>query len=168
MSAVRSRQLVIGLCVMAALCTGAAVSAQRGGGRGGGGGEGGNPKQSRLDLLATAFALDGEQKSQMKTIFEDAYKEAMPTRTALIEGHAAIAAAIQAKKGQPAIDDAVREYARHAADMTAREVSAMAAAMKLLTPEQRTKTTGMVVAQNMLHGMFMDGKWDGVPGGKKY
>lgn len=154
-----------------ALLAVAGVSAQRGGGGGGGGAPAGvspsTTKLSRMEIMAKAFTLDGEQTKAFKAAFDEGQKNAAPVKLALTQAHAAIGAAIQGAKGQAEIDNAVREYATQAAAMTSIEVKALAAAMKSLHADQLEKKSSVDTAFGLLHGMFL-GKWDSVPDGKTY
>ena len=155
--------LVAAVVVMGALPI--LASAQRSGG-----GAPATPvDQTRLNILESAFKLNKDQKKAVKTILDDAHKNAASVRESLTSTHAAIAAAIQSNKSQDVVDAAVNEYAKQAAAMTALEMQALAQVLQSLDPEQRTNGAGVRSAFFLMRGIFLDNKrWDDVPDGRGY
>src|SRR5690348_6821259 len=99
------------------------VSAQRGGGgagdigdfgaggSGGGGGRGGSrggpdlpsvypSKPTRLDQMTQVLKLDKEQKKVVKSLMDEAQKEAAPVREQLMKSRLAIGEAVQGNSGE--------------------------------------------------------------------
>ena len=149
--------------VIALVMTG--LFAQRGG-RGGGGGDAG-PRvpqaATRMAALTAAFTLDEDQKKQVKTIFDDGYKNAAPLRQSLEKSRTALGLAIQSGKSQAVIDDATQVYAKEATAMMQAEIKALARFVQVLTPEQRANQNAMQSATYMMRGIFVWKKWDTAP-----
>ena len=91
--------------------------AQRGGGRGSL--PSADFKLTRLEILASSFTLNKDQKKAVKTILDAAHTNASSARDGLTRTRAAIAAAIQANKGRPRSIARSAEIAEQAAAMTA-------------------------------------------------
>lgn len=136
------------------------------------GGSGAPPtplEQTRLNILESAFKMNKDQKKAVKTILDDAHKDAASVRESLSRTHAAIAAAIQSSKSQDVVDAAVNEYALHAAAMTALEMQALAQVLHTLDQEQRANGAGVRSAFFLMRGIFLDTKrWDDTPDGRSY
>jgi len=137
---------------------------QRGGGGGGGGRNGGGggmaPQgdfggKNKLELITTMLQLDKEQKKDVKSLMDEAQKEAAPVKDELAKSRAQLAAAIESGK-QEDIDKAVTAHAGVEAKMTAVEMKAFAAIYKLLGPDQKTKSRGLFV---MMPGIFHPKNW---------
>jgi Spy/CpxP family protein refolding chaperone len=173
-----SRQLIVGVFVLAALVlvalptSSTAVSAAQkggGGGRGGGGNIALGSSQGRLDILEQAFTLTKEQKKTVKTLMDDAHKSAAPAREGLVRTRAAVAAAVQGNKSAAEIDAAVKSYAEQSAAMAGVEMKALADIMKVLDATQRANNAAISRVFFMMRGAFLDNKkWDDIPDGKMY
>jgi Spy/CpxP family protein refolding chaperone len=148
----------------------APLHAQRGGGGGGmSGAQVGGVPLTRLETLTADFKLNKDQKKAVKTLLDEAHKNAAPTREALTSSHAAIAAAIAANKGQSEIDAAVKQYAQQAAAMATLEMKALAQLLQQLDPEQRANQAAVRSAFFLMRGIFLDSKrWDTVPDARSY
>lgn len=150
--------VVLGACSILA-------SAQRGG-------SGAPPtplEQTRLNILESAFKLNKSQKKAVKTILDDAHRNAASVRESLTRTHAAIAEAIESSKGQDVVDAAVNQYALQAAAMTAVEMQALAQILQALDQEQRANGAGVRSAFFLMRGIFLDNKrWDDVPDSRSY
>jgi hypothetical protein len=164
-----ARSALLGTCTAIVVAGILAVPAfaQRGGGRGGA------PsidfQLTRLEILSSSFTLTKDQKKAVKTILDDAHKSASPVRDGLTRTRAAISAAVQASKEQTDIDQAIAEYARHAAAMTALEMTALAQIVETLDPTQRQNSAGIRSAFFLMRGIFLDKKrWDDVPDSRSY
>jgi len=174
MMTTRSRKRAVAAFCTAGLLTlmlPATAVAQRSGRAGGGrdGGGGAAFELTRLNLLEADLGLNKDQKKAVKTILNDAHKEAAPVREGLTTSRGAIAAAILANKPQIEIDAAIGNYASQAAAMTALEMKALAQVLQAVTPEQRTDANGVRSAFFLMRGIFIDNKhWDEVPDGRSY
>jgi hypothetical protein len=141
--------------------------AQRGGGRGSA--PSADFQLTRLEILASGFSLNKDQKKAVKTILDAAHTNSSSVRDGLARTRAAIAAAIQASKEQVEIDRAIGEYAAQAAAMTAMEMTALAEIIQTLDPAQRANTAAIRSAFFLMRGIFLDKKrWDDVPDSRSY
>jgi Spy/CpxP family protein refolding chaperone len=137
------------------------VLAQRGGGggRGRGGGDGMSTpvsfSKNRMEQISDLLQLSKEQKKDVKTIMDDAHKEAAPLRDQLVKGRASVAAAIQSGK-QNELERAVKTQGEADARMTAIEMKAFAGIYKSLDDGQKQKARGLFV---MMPGMFSHKNW---------
>jgi hypothetical protein len=137
------------------------ASAQRGGG-GGRGGMGNNmpmagaARVNRLDLMGQVLNLTKDQKKDVKTIMDDGQKEAAPLRDQLAKSRAEVAAAIQAGKGQDAVDQAIKAYADVQTQMTAVEMKAFAGIYKDLDSGQQQQANRLFA---MMNGVFKGKSW---------
>jgi len=170
---VSRRKLASMAACAAALGLAVGLAAQgRGGGGGGfsGGGGGGFQLPTRLAMLTSAFKLEKEQAQTVKTIMDEAAKDAAvaAVRGELTAAHAAIGAAIE-QGGQPeAVDTAVKAYAAVSQKMANLELAALAKVVKSLNEPQRSNANAMSSAVSMMRGAFLDKKWDVTPGGNSY
>ncbi len=124
--------------------------------------------RGRLDTMEVSFKLTKDQKNNIKTLMDEAYKSALPVREGLTKTHADIAAAIQGNKGQEAIDAATKAYAGHATAMMAIEVKALAAIMKELTEAQRANNAAISQTFFSLRSAFLNKNWNDIPDGRNY
>jgi hypothetical protein len=143
--------------------------AQRGGGGGMSAGQFGGFQLTRLEILTNDFQLNKDQKKAVKTLLDDAHKNAAATRDALLNGHAAIGTAIAAGKSQAEIDAIVKQYGQQAAAMAALEMKALAQLLQQLEAAQRGNQAAVRSAFVLMHGIFLDAKkWDAVPDTRSY
>jgi hypothetical protein len=147
---------------IAAVLLAAPVAAQRGGGGGRGGNSPGMDIQmprvtSRLDQIGEMFKLSKEQKKEVKSIFDEAQKSAIPVREEMTKGRQAIAEAIAGGKSQEEIDKLTQSYSLEDAQMVAIENKAFAKAVNLLEPEQKQRA-GLLF--RMMPGMFNKKNWE--------
>jgi Spy/CpxP family protein refolding chaperone len=123
----------------------------------------------RLEIFATLFTLNKDQKKDIKTWFDAAHKSLADTRTGLTTTRAALAAAIQTAKSQAEIDAAAQAYAVHATAMTDAEMTALARMIQRLEPEQRANQAAIATAFGLMRGIFVNqGKWDIIPDSRYY
>ena len=163
------RSLGFGACaaVVVAGTLATPALAQRGGGRGSL--PSADFQLTRLEILASSFTLNKDQKKAVKTILDAAHASASSARDGLTRTRAAIAAAIQANKEQAEIDRAIGEYAEQAAAMTALEMTALAEIIQTLDPAQRANTAAIRSAFFLVRGIFLDKKrWDDIPDSRSY
>ena len=130
-----------------------------GGGRGRGGGEGGmpmiQPSKSHLELMADELKLTKEQKKDVKTLMDEAQKEAAPLKEKLAKARSQVVAAVEAGK-QDDVDGAIKNHSELEAQMAAIEMKAFAGIYKMLDPEQRQKSRAVFV---MMPGIFKAKNW---------
>jgi hypothetical protein len=123
----------------------------------------------RLEILNTLFTMKSDQKKDIKAWFDAAFKSMADTRAGLTSTRAALAAAIQAGKGQADIDAAAQAYAVHVTAMTDAEMTALARLIQRLEPEQRSNNASIATAFGLMRGIFVNkSKWDIIPDGRGY
>lgn len=163
----RSLAILAGAIVVTAMA--AVPYAQRGGGGGMPASQVGGFQLSRLEMLTNDFQLTKDQKKAIKTLLDDAHKNAATTRDSLFNAHAAIATGIAANKGQAEIDAAVKQYGQQAAAMATLEMKTLAQVLQQLEPAQRANQAAVRSAFVLMHGVFLDSKkWDAVPDSRSY
>ena len=151
--------LVVGLVLASA------GFAQRGGGGGRGGGDtdipslGGGPA-SKFDRIGAALNLNKEQKKSVKTVLEDAAKEATPLRDQLLKARIAIADAIQSKKSEDEITQGVNAYAALATQMSALEINTFAKIYAGLDETQKANKSGVSTVYAMMKNLFATKNWN--------
>jgi Spy/CpxP family protein refolding chaperone len=137
--------------------------AQRGGGGGGrgarGGGGDGMPMmasaKNHLDQMSEELKLSKEQKKDVKTLMDEAQKEAAPLKDQLVKSRAQLAGAIEAGK-QDDIDKAIQSHSVLESQMTTLEMKAFADIYKILDADQRSKSRTVFV---MMPGIFNAKSW---------
>jgi Spy/CpxP family protein refolding chaperone len=154
----RTKLLLIGILAVSI------ASAQRGGRGGGGGGGmnipmGGPYMKNHMEQMTDILQLSKEQKKDIKTLMDDAQKEASPLREQLVKGRAQIAAAIQAGKPE-GVDGAVKSYSELEAQMVVIEMKAFAGIYKTLDQEQKAKASAVF---RMIPGIFTQKNWVDLP-----
>jgi Spy/CpxP family protein refolding chaperone len=123
----------------------------------------------RLDIFTNLFALDGDQKKEIRGWLDEAHKTTATARKGLIDTRATLAKAIQSGGDQAAIDAAAAAYAMHVTTMTDAEMTILARIIQRLTPEQRGNQRAISTAFALMRGVFVnDRKWDIVPDRKTY
>ena len=138
--------------------------AQRGGG--GGGGRGGRDSDSsllvtgpvrknHLEQITDDLTLSKDQKKDVKSLMDEAQKEAAPLREQLAKSRALVAAAVEAGK-QDELDKAIKSHSELEAQMTAVEMKAFAGIYKVLEPDQRQKSRVVFV---LMPGIFSHKNW---------
>jgi hypothetical protein len=142
----------------------AIAPAQRGGGRGGGGGGnmnipmGGPVVKNRLEQITDALQLSKEQKKDVKSLMDEANKEAAPLRDQLVKSRAHIAAAIQTGK-QEDLDAALKSHSELDTQMAAIEMKAFAGLYKSFDADQKQKSR---IVFQMMPGIFTHKNWTDV------
>jgi Spy/CpxP family protein refolding chaperone len=130
--------------------------------RGGGGGENtpnipmpsGNV--NKMELFSQALKLDKDEKKQVKTIMDDAQKEAVPVRDQMEKGRLAVAAAVAGGK-QDEIDSAVKSYASAESQMAGIEMGAFTKIFQALDKEQQAKSPQIFP---LFAGIFKNKNWN--------
>ncbi len=136
--------------------------AQRGGGGGGSKGGGGQSPMmqggstSRMDQFTAILKLDKDEKKQIKSIMDDAQKEATPVKDQMEKDRLAIAEAIPGGK-QVEIDAAVKSYAAAETQMAGIEMNAFAKIYNALDKEQQQKSPAIY---QMMPGIFKGKNWN--------
>lgn len=134
------------------------VFAQRGGSKGGGGQ---SPMMqpgstNRMDQFTQILKLDKDEKKQVKTIMDDAQKEATPVKDQMEKERLAIAQAVAGGK-QEEIDAAVKSYAAAETQMAGIEMNAFAKIYNALDKEQQQKSPTIY---QMMPGIFKGKNWN--------
>ena len=133
-------------------------------GKKGGGGSGGNSpmmpsSESRMDMFTQVLKLDKDEKKSVKSIMDDAQKEATPVKDQMEKGRLAVAQAVAGGK-QEEIDAAVKSYAGAASQMAGIEMNAFAKIYKVLDREQQQKVPQIYA---MMSGIFKGKNWNDAP-----
>jgi Spy/CpxP family protein refolding chaperone len=118
--------------------------------------------RTRLQVLTDAFALDKDQKNEVKILMDGAYKTAAPIRADLTKTRLALAQAAIENKSEADVAAATKAYAAAATAMTALEMKTLAQMLAMLKPEQ--KDAGLQEVFYMMRGALQgDKKWDETP-----
>jgi hypothetical protein len=110
---------------------------------------------NRMDTFTTILKLDKDERKQVKTIMDDAQKEAAPVRDQMEKGRLAIAQAVAAGK-QEDVDAAVKTYAAAETQMAGIEMNAFAKVYQALDKDQQTKSPAIFT---MFPGIFKGKNW---------
>lgn len=154
----RTRLLLVGILAVSM------ASAQRGGGgRGGGGGGmnlpvGGPYTKNHMEQMTDILQLSKEQKKDIKTLMDEAQKEAAPVREQMVKGRAQIAASVAGKPD--GLEEAIKSYSELEGQMAAIEMKAFAGIYKALDQEQKAKASGVF---RMMPGIFSQKNWVDLP-----
>ncbi len=139
------------------------VFAQGGGKKGGGGNMQDMPmpmgSANRMDQISQILKLDKDEKKQVKSIMDDAQKEAAPVRERMEKTRAAIAEAVAGGK-QESIDASTKEYAAAESQMAGIEMNAFAKVYQALDKEQQAKSPQVFL---MFNGIFKGKNWTEAP-----
>jgi Spy/CpxP family protein refolding chaperone len=156
--------------LFAGLLTVAMAFAQgRGGGGGGGdmgGGSGGDMGSMRpamptpMERMSTALNLNKDQKKQVKSIMDDAQKEAMPLKDQMLKQREAIAQAVAAGKTGDDLNAVIGEYAASQTKMTQLELGSFVKIYQTLDKDQQSKAPNVL---GMMNGIFKNKNWDSNP-----
>ena len=117
----------------------------------------GRAQPSRLDRMTLALKLNKDQKKAVKTILDDAQKEANPVRDQMAKSRLAIGDAIQESKSQDEINQLVTSEAAVESQMAQVELKAFAEIYKGLDKEQQALTRSVF---QMMKGMFSGKNWN--------
>jgi hypothetical protein len=128
--------------------------------KGGGGGQSNTPMMaptvSKMDQFTQILKLDKDEKKTVKTVMDDAQKDALPVRDQMEKGRLAIAQAVAAAK-QEDIDAAVKTYAAAETQMAGIEMNAFAKIFQALDKEQQSKSPQIF---GMFAGIFKNKNWN--------
>jgi Spy/CpxP family protein refolding chaperone len=129
---------------------------------GGGGSQGGSPMMqgstSRMDMFTQILKLDKDEKKQVKSIMDDAQKEAAPVRDQMEKGRLAIAQAVAGGK-QEEIDAAVKTYAAAESQMAGIEMNSFSKVFQALDKDQQARSPQIFA---MFAGIFKGKNWSEV------
>ncbi|HEX3875675.1 MAG TPA: periplasmic heavy metal sensor [Bryobacteraceae bacterium] len=150
------RNVLVIACAFAAL-----VSAQGKGGKKGGGGDQQNIPMptgpgNRFEQFSEILKLDKDEKKQLKTIMDDAQKEAIPVRDQMEKQRETVAQSVAAGK-QDEVDTAVKAYAASESQMAEIEMSAFANFFKTLDKDQQAQSPRVFA---MFMGIFKGKNWN--------
>jgi hypothetical protein len=126
-----------------------------------GGGSGNSPMMqqgsvSRMDQFTQILKLDKDEKKAVKTIMDDAQKDATPVKDQMEKGRLAIAQAVAGGK-QEEIDAAAKSYAGVETQMAGIEMNAFAKIYNALDKEQQQKSPQIY---QMMPGIFKGKNWN--------
>ena len=127
-----------------------------------GGGSGGNSPMmqpgsvSHMDQFTQILKLDKDEKKAVKSIMDDAQKEATPVKDQMDKGRLAVAQAVAGGK-QEEIDAAVKSYAGAETQMASIEMNAFAKIYNALDKEQQQKSPQIY---QMMPGIFKGKNWN--------
>ena len=146
-----TRLFIIGIAVSSL------AFAQRGGGKGSGAGP--MTQQSSVDRMGQfeqILKLDKDEKKQVRSIMDDAQKDAAPIRDQMAKGRLGVAQAVAGGK-QDEIDGAVKSYSAVEMQMAIIEMNAFAKIYKLLDKDQQQKAPQIYA---MMPGIFKGKNWN--------
>ena len=151
-----ARLLLAGLLMAAPVC--AQGKRSPGGGNNSMGNTGMRPSaSSRLDTMESILKLNKDQKKQVKTIMDDAQKEAAPVRDQIAKGELDLGEAVASGKSQDEIDKAAAASGTLQAQMAGIEMKAFAQIYKTLDKDQ-VQNAGLVFF--MMQGIFSGKNWN--------
>jgi LTXXQ motif family protein len=136
--------------------------AQRSGKAGSGGEIAGTPvivTPMRIDVIAQSLELSKEQKKDVKSVLEQADKEAAPIREQMIKSHQAIGEAVAAGKREDEIKDLLKSEAVLESLMVQIELKAMSGIYAKLNPTQQGNSRFLF---QMIKGLFREKGWNTV------
>ena len=110
---------------------------------------------NRMDQLANVLKLDKDEKKQVRTIMDDAQKEAAPVRDQMEKGRMSVAQAVASGK-QEEIDTAAKSYAAAESQMAGIEMNAFAKVYQALDKDQQAKSPEVF---SMFLGIFKGKNW---------
>jgi Spy/CpxP family protein refolding chaperone len=113
--------------------------------------------QSRMDMMESILKLNKDQKKQVKTIMDDAQKEAAPVRDQIAKSEQDLGEAVAAGKRQEEIDKASGGLGGLEAQMAGVEMKAFAKIYQTLDKDQQ-QNAGRVFF--MMQGIFSGKNWN--------
>jgi Spy/CpxP family protein refolding chaperone len=148
--------------LMAGALAASLVYAQRGGGGRNRGGDMGAEtpmlrSQNRLEQIEAMLKLNKEQKKQVRTIMDDAQKEAAPVRDEIVKSEMDLGEAIAEGKSQDEIDKATNAFGALRGQMAGIEMKAFAKIYQSLDKDQQP---GAGPVFFMMQGIFNGKNWN--------
>jgi len=131
-----------------------------GGDMGGMGGGGMRAIPTPMERLSNTLNLNKDQKKQVKSIMDDAQKDATPLKEEMLKQRQAIAQAVAAGKSQDDLSGVINEYASSQTKMTLIELGAFNKIYQTLDKDQQAKAPGILA---MMNGIFKPKNWDSNP-----
>jgi hypothetical protein len=113
--------------------------------------------QSRMDMMDSILKLNKDQKKQVRTIMDDAQKEASPVREQIAKGEQDLGEMVAAGKSQDEIDKATAAAGTLQAQMAGVEMKAFAKIYQALDKDQQ-QNAGRVFF--MMQGIFNGKNWN--------
>jgi len=154
------RKLLIAGLVLASIGFAQGSRGSRGGGDTSGGGMMGAAPAGKFDTIGNALNLNKDQKKAVKTMLDEAAKEATPLRDQLSKARIAIADAIQAKKSDDEITQGVNAYAALAIQMSTLEINTFAKIYAGLDETQKANRNGIGTVFAMMKNLFATRNWN--------
>jgi len=114
-------------------------------------------RPSRFDQLTQTLKLNKDQKKEVKSILDEAQKEATPVRDQIAKSRLAIGDAIQGGKSQDEINQLVSSEAALESQMAGLELGAFAKIFKGLDKDQQANTRSVF---QMMKGIFNGRNWN--------
>lgn len=114
-----------------------------------------SPNNNRMDRFSEILKLDKDEKKQVKTIMDDAQKEAAPVRDEMEKDRLSLAQAVAGGK-QEEIDAAAKTYASAESQMAGIEMNAFAKVFQALDKDQQEKSPQIFA---MFTGIFKGKNW---------
>jgi len=111
---------------------------------------------SRMDQFTQILKLDKDEKKTVKSVMDDAQKEATPVNDQMEKGRLAVAQAVAGGK-QEEIDGAVKSYAAAETQMAGIEMNAFAKIYNALDKDQQQKSQQIF---QMMPGIFKGKNWN--------
>ena len=111
---------------------------------------------TRMDQFTQILKLDKDEKKQVKTIMDDAQKDAAPVRDQMEKGRLAVPQAVAAGK-QEDVDGGVKAYPAAESLMAGIEMNAFAKIFQALDKEQQSKSPQIF---GMFAGIFKNKNWN--------
>jgi hypothetical protein len=156
----------IKLFVGGLLCASLALAQGYGGGRGrgSGGGDmdpraGGPPSTNRFENIANSLNLNKDQRKTVRTILDEAAKEAAPIRDHMSKSRIVVGEAITANKSE----DELKQVAKAASDLNAQlsqiEIRTFAKTWATLDDIQKKDMRGLGRALSLMSGMYHSKNW---------
>ena len=126
------------------------------------GGGGGMPMgaPSRWDNISNILNLTKDQKKTVKAILDDGCKEAQPLRDQLSKSRLAVADAIQNKKSDDELKQAVAAAGEASAQLSEAELKAFAKIVNSLDETQKANTGSLQSAFRMFRDIFHTKNWN--------
>jgi Heavy-metal resistance len=161
------RKLTLILFLAAGFLATSPALAQRGGGSRNNNsdmmGQQGMSRPEPLDQLTSMLKLNKDQKKDVKGILDETQKEVTPLRDSMAKSREQIGATVEAGKGQPDIDQAVKTYADLEAQVTTLEAKAFSKIFAGLDADQKSNPQTLVNSLMFLHEIFRRKNWNAQP-----
>ena len=150
------------LCATLALAQGGGGG--YGGKKGGGGGDmggmmGGPPSSNRFENIATALNLTKDQRKGVRTILDEAAKEAAPVREQLSKSRVVVGEAITANKTQEELKQVAKTSSDLAVQLSQVEIKTFAKVYGTLDDTQKKDMRALGRVLTLMNGMYHTKNW---------